>query len=416
MGLGLSIVSVIAHGRTAVMFPPKQAGRRNDGFRHSSQVIIEKQARLSIRSALFFCGILIYFSYFSPMILILPCYPAKGIFGRLKWTTNAGRRKGKQKENTALFRSSCVMSSSLALLECIRALSPMFCREIMQPVNASLYASAASTPTRSARAKRHAEHPSASPTATPVPGDFSASFPAADTGANALYSYQTDSVRIAISRVQENGVTYFVADVYVKNIEDMKTAFAKGKYGKNIYDFPLTTANDNKAVFAVTGDYYSARSKGIVVRNGTLYRDVANTDVCVLYTDGEMKTYDSANFSLTDAVARGIWQAWSFGPPLLNENGGKLSEFNSSLTDRHPRSAIGYYAPGHYCFVVVDGRQKDYSVGMTLTELSALFESLGCKQAYNFDGGATAVMIFQGNVINQPYKGGRESGDIIYFN
>ncbi len=334
----------------------------------------------------------------------------------MKWTTNAGRRKGKQKENTALFRSSCVMSSSLALLECIRALSPMFCREIMQPVNASLYASAASTPTRSARAKRHAEHPSASPTATPVPGDFSASFPAADTGANALYSYQTDSVRIAISRVQENGVTYFVADVYVKNIEDMKTAFAKGKYGKNIYDFPLTTANDNKAVFAVTGDYYSARSKGIVVRNGTLYRDVANTDVCVLYTDGEMKTYDSANFSLTDAVARGIWQAWSFGPPLLNENGGKLSEFNSSLTDRHPRSAIGYYAPGHYCFVVVDGRQKDYSVGMTLTELSALFESLGCKQAYNFDGGATAVMIFQGNVINQPYKGGRESGDIIYFN
>lgn len=286
----------------------------------------------------------------------------------------------------------------------------------MQPVNASLYASAASTPTPLPAQSDTAELPAASPTATPVPGDFSASFPAADTSTNALYSYQTDSVKIAITRVQENGVTYFVADVYVKNIEALRTAFAKGKYGKNIYDFPLTTANDNKAVFAVTGDYYSARSKGIVVRNGTLYRDVANTDVCVLYTDGEMKTYDSANFNLADAVARGIWQAWSFGPPLLDENGGKLSEFNSSLTDRHPRSAIGYYAPGHYCFVVVDGRQKDYSVGMTLTELSALFESLGCKQAYNFDGGATAVMIFQGNVINQPYKGGRESGDIIYFN
>ena len=288
----------------------------------------------------------------------------------------------------------------------------------LQPVDASRYMNATPTPTLQNSPSTATELPNITPapTATPVPGDFSAAFPVTDTDAGALYSYQTDTVRIAINRVQENSVTYFVADVYVENIDALKTAFAKGKYGKNIYDFPLATANENQAVFAVTGDYYSARSQGIVVRNGTLYRDVPNTDVCVLYNDGEMKTYDSGNFNLTDAVARGIWQSWSFGPPLLDENGGKLSEFSSTLSDRHPRSAIGYYAPGHYCFVVVDGRQKDYSIGMNLTELSALFESLGCKQAYNFDGGATAVMIFQGNVINQPYKGGRESGDIIYFN
>ena len=288
----------------------------------------------------------------------------------------------------------------------------------LQPVDASRYMKSTPAPTLLSSPNSATELPNItpSPTVTPVPGDFSAAFPATDTGAGALYSYQTDTVRIAINRIQENSVTYFVADVYVKNIEALKTAFAKGKYGKNIYDFPLTTANENQAIFAVTGDYYSARSQGIVVRNGTLYRDVPNTDVCVLYNDGEMKTYNTADFNLTDAVTRGIWQAWSFGPPLLDENGGKLSEFNSTLTDRHPRSAIGYYAPGHYCFVVVDGRQKDYSIGMNLTELSALFERLGCKQAYNFDGGATAVMIFQGNVINQPYKGGRESGDIIYFN
>ncbi|PKM38629.1 MAG: exopolysaccharide biosynthesis protein [Firmicutes bacterium HGW-Firmicutes-9] len=287
----------------------------------------------------------------------------------------------------------------------------------LQPVDASRYSSFTPTPIISDTLTSSLNPSSVTPppSASPIPGDFSMVFPATDTGVNALYSYQTDTVKIAINRVQENSVTYFVADVYVKNIDALKTAFAKGKYGKNIYDFPLTTANENQAVFAVTGDYYSARSQGIVVRNGTLYRDVPNTDVCILYNDGELKTYDSANFNLTEAVSRGIWQSWSFGPPLLDENGGKLSEFNSTLTDRHPRSAIGYYTPGHYCFVIVDGRQKDYSIGMNLTELSALFESLGCKQAYNFDGGATAVMIFQGNVINQPYKGGRESGDIIYF-
>lgn len=255
----------------------------------------------------------------------------------------------------------------------------------------------------------------AAATPAPAPGDFSATFPSTDTGRDALYSYQTDTVRIAIQKVQANGVTYFVADVYVKNIDALQTAFAKGTYGKNIYAFPTKTAEANGAVFAVTGDYYSARSKGIVVRNGQLYRDVPGEDVCVLYRNGEMKTYPSGALNLSSFDSQGIWQAWSFGPALLTEDGSAISEFDSTLTDRHPRCGIGYYAPGHYCFVVVDGRQKDYSIGMRLSEISTLFQKLGCRQAYNLDGGATAIMMFNGEVINQPYKGGRESGDIIYF-
>ena len=255
--------------------------------------------------------------------------------------------------------------------------------------------------------------PAASP--TPVPGDFSAVFPADDTGKDALYSYQTDTVRIAIQKIQTDNVTYFLADVYVKNIDALQTAFAKGTYGKNIYAFPAKTAVSNGAVFAVTGDYYSARSKGIVVRNGRLYRDVPGDDVCVLYKSGEMKTYTGETLALTDFAAQNIWQTWSFGPARLAADGSAIDSFDSSLSDRHPRCGIGYYAPGHYCFIVVDGRQEGYSVGVRLSEFAGLFEKLGCKQAYNLDGGATAIMIFNGEVINKPYKGGRESGDIIYF-
>ena len=289
----------------------------------------------------------------------------------------------------------------------------------LKPVDASRYISAAAvlpvaqTPSPDPAAAQASATPA--PSATPVTGDFSASFPTADTGVGALYSYQTNDVRIAIHRTQENSVTYFVADVYVRTIDALKTAFAKGSYGKNIYDEPLNTAQKNTAVLAVTGDYYSARSLGIVIRNGTLYRDAPGNDTCLLYQDGTMKTYSSDELSLTDAITRGVWQAWSFGPALLDEAGNSISDFDSKLTDRHPRSAIGYYAPGHYCFVVVDGRQKGYSIGMRLSELSSLMQRLGCKQAYNLDGGATAVMIFQGQIINQPYQGGRESGDIIYF-
>ena len=123
----------------------------------------------------------------------------------------------------------------------------------LQAADASLYTAAAQTSEPDASALPDTPDPAAAtpePTATPVPGDFSASFPTSDTGANALYSYQTDTVRIAIDRVQENGVTYFVADVYVKSIDAFKTAFAKGTYGKSIYAFPTKTAAANNAVFA----------------------------------------------------------------------------------------------------------------------------------------------------------------------
>ena len=81
----------------------------------------------------------------------------------------------------------------------------------------------------------------------------------------------------------------------------------------------------------------------------------------------------------------------------------------------NPRAAIGYFAPGHYCFVVVDGRQKGYSEGMSLDELASTLASLGCQTAYNLDGGATAMMVFQGKLVNQPTNGGRTSSDIICF-
>ena len=329
-------------------------------------------------------------------------------------TANLHRRRTKTKAWKIILRDVALFAVALNVFALFHHVIP----QTMQPVNASRYTAARTVPdvvsaedgTLAADAT-----PTPLPTASPVPGDFSAAFPVQDTGAGADYSYQTDNVRIAIDRVQENDVTYFVADVYVKSIDALKTAFASGVYGKNIYDFPINTAEHNQAVFAVTGDYYSARSQGIVVRNGQLYRDVAGSDICVLYQDGELVTYDSEEFDLGLAISRGIWQSWSFGPALLSGDGEALTEFDSKLTDHHPRSAIGYYAPGHYCFVVVDGRQKGYSIGMRLSELSALFARLGCKQAYNLDGGATAVMIFQGAVINQPYQGGRESGDIIFF-
>ncbi len=108
------------------------------------------------------------------------------------------------------------------------------------------------------------------------------------------------------------------------------------------------------------------------------------------------------------------WQAWCFGPALLDENGKAKDVFNSGLTGPNPRTVLGYYAPGHYCFVVVDGRRSKYSAGMTFFQLSRFMESLGCKAAYNLDGGDSSVMAFDGRRVSSP-SAIRKIPDAIYI-
>ena len=257
------------------------------------------------------------------------------------------------------------------------------------------------------------------PTPTPALGDFSARFPTdePEEGTDVVGSYADGDLRVVVSKKRSEDATYFVADVWVRNIHGFKTAFAKGKFGHSLYEMPNDIANRLNAVVAISGDTYGSNSQSVVIRNGNLYRDTVGTeDVCVLYSDGVMESYYGNQFDLDAAVARGAYQAWAFGPKIL-DNGQIPASYNTTdvIIAHNPRSAIGYFEPGHYCLVVVDGRQGDYSRGMTMDELAQTMLDLGCVDAYNLDGGQSAMMIFQGQIVSQPYNGGRAISDIIYF-
>ena len=259
--------------------------------------------------------------------------------------------------------------------------------------------------------------PTPEPTPTPAPGDFSATFPSDEPVDEGVFgSYVSDTLRIVITQQENYDAVYFVADIWIKDIQEFKTAFSNGKYGRGYASMPTVIASENNAVLAISGDYYGGRSSGIVIRNGDLYRDTISGDVCILYADGVMESYYEDEFDLESAIERGAYQGWSFGPKLI-DNGQVPESYNTTTTiiSRNPRSAIGYYEPGHYCLITVDGRQSGYSRGMTLEQLSQTFIDLGCVDAYNLDGGQTAMMVFDDLVVNQPYKGGRTVSDIIYF-
>ncbi|MBE6713514.1 MAG: phosphodiester glycosidase family protein [Ruminococcaceae bacterium] len=227
--------------------------------------------------------------------------------------------------------------------------------------------------------------------------------------------YRDENVSLTVTTHAENGVTYYVADFYVRHITSLRTAMASEEFATGVSDSVLNIAKKSDALVAVSGDYFGIRQRGIVIRNGQIYRKTKAHQICVLYYDGTMETYSFEEFDVERAIAGGAWQAWDFGPALLDRNGKAVTSFHPGIAGENPRVAIGYYEPGHYCFITVDGRQA-HSRGMTLKEMAALFEKLGCKRAYNLDGGHSAAMVVEGELFSSPSKeNGRNISDIVYL-
>lgn len=213
-------------------------------------------------------------------------------------------------------------------------------------------------------------------------------------------------------------VSYVLADVYVDRIECIGTAFAQDTYGVGFTEKLSDMSRRLGSILAVNGDSYSNnkhRQNGTIIRNGKVYRSAPATDeTCVLYRDGTMRIFLPDELDPKALVADGAWQSWVFGPSLLDAGRAKQSFFTWDYIRRsHPRTAIGYFEPGHYCLLTVDGRQRDWSRGMLLSEMAALFESLGCELAYNLDGGASTFMTFGPDVINSPYSPNNAVSDAI---
>ena len=216
------------------------------------------------------------------------------------------------------------------------------------------------------------------------------------------YSSPTLSVTLTVYENTEAypDIVYYVEDIYLTDIHQLQAAFA---LPGETYSNPRLIAEGAQAVAAVNGDHLAGQLWGFVARNGEVLGAAEPLmDICVLYTDGRMETFAPYTYSAEALVDTGeIWQVWQFGPQLLKEDGQPATWFNTddNIRARHPRTALGYFEPGHYCFVVVDGRSAR-SVGVYLETLAQIMAELGCRVAYNLDGGSSSRMLFGTECVN----------------
>lgn len=242
------------------------------------------------------------------------------------------------------------------------------------------------------------------------------------TAASDSDSYSDENTNISLTEYYENSTKIYVADITLSSVQYLKAAFAEDTYGRNVTEKTSSIAKRNDAVLAINGDYYGAQESGIVIRNGVVYRDkTSDDDLLCIYTDGSMRIADGEDADADELVSDGVWQAFSFGPALIEESTVAVTrnqEVGKAMAS-NPRTAIGIIDTCHYVFVVADGRTNE-SEGLSLYELAEFMQTLGCTTAYNLDGGGSSTMYFNGEVVNNPTTNGdrikeREVSDIVYI-
>ncbi|MCA9671738.1 MAG: phosphodiester glycosidase family protein [Myxococcales bacterium] len=161
-------------------------------------------------------------------------------------------------------------------------------------------------------------------------------------------------------------------------------------------------------------DYYPHRGDPVSVSGFNVSRGV-------VYSRGRRRSrtlFISRDNQASIGSPRGaIYNALSGQQLLLH--GGRLSRrvTRARRVWLHPRTAVGLDAEKRYLFlVVVDGRQPNYSEGMTLRETAQLLLGIGAHDAVNLDGGGSSAMVIEGSdgkpqLLNSPVHGripGRE--------
>ena len=179
-----------------------------------------------------------------------------------------------------------------------------------------------------------------------------------------------------------------------------------------ITHYPGVVAGVNGGDFVDMGSYsYTAQPLGAVISQGNVvYCDADYDKTYHLSGFTNDNKFFMGNISINDALEMGVRDAvytiHETGPFLVMDGEALIDAVPDSATyggGKNPRTAIGQRADGSIILLVVDGRQAN-SLGATFKDLAYVMLEQGAVNACAMDGGTSSQMIYQGEVINNPYS------------
>lgn len=246
-----------------------------------------------------------------------------------------------------------------------------------------------------------------------------------------LWIFVDETTKIVIERKYDASqpLTWFECDIWtdIEQGEMLRTIWNDDVRRTKVRVDAAETAKKHNVVFATNTDYFTyrvsvdnGRPTGVVVRGGEILYDdgyatrekadkagMPNLDMVAFMKDGSLNVYRSDEISAQEMIDLGAYDVYSFGPYLMKD--GKLTQQAYDANEsKNPRCALGMVEPGHYVYIMVEGR-LDRSHGIAMKELAKLMRAKDCDVAINLDGGQTAVLIFMGQQLNKigSYDGGK---------
>ena len=235
--------------------------------------------------------------------------------------------------------------------------------------------------------------------------------------------YLDETIFAIVWKEAHTNTVYTHAEVKIAHPSQLRRFLAGGEYGSEKQFITTEMAQSVNAVLASSGDFYRFRSYGIIVYDGQVKRvNGEYVDTCMIDENGDMHLIYAGQ--ITDQAAaqkyvdeNNIRFSLAFGPIII-DNGEKVAPYDYTLGEVHayfPRAALCQMGELHYA-VVVCNEEGPYKFKPTMGMFADHIAKMGFDKAYALDGGQTAVIAMDGELINAVHFGyQREISDIFYF-
>lgn len=244
---------------------------------------------------------------------------------------------------------------------------------------------------------------------------------------NTEVTYYLDDTILAITWKQNyEGAVYTISEVKVAHPSQFRRFLAGGEYGSDKQYVTTEMAASVNAVVASSGDFYNfgSRKIGIVVYQGQVQRvNAKKMDSCLIDENGDLILLKGGEITDVETAqafvdANHVRFSVCFGPILIRDS--VRSEPDTypvgEVNDGYARAAVCQKDDLHYVMVTANGENGGYWNLPDIHTFTDFIETFGLKQAYMLDGGQTAVLVMNDELMNKVQFGSqRRISDIIYF-
>ena len=203
-----------------------------------------------------------------------------------------------------------------------------------------------------------------------------------------------------------NGYKGYLVAIYDPSRIELVTSQYLGQRGQMLQ----TIAKNENALIAINAGGFAdaggvgngGRPTGVLIKDSKIVYQGADTGwgggIVGFTKDNILMLFKG---TALEAIEAGIEDAVDFGPFLIVNGKRSIARGNGGY-GISSRTAIGQRQDGIVLFIVIDGRQPGYSLGISMSELTDIFVRYRAYNAVNLDGGASSSLVQNGNIISKP--------------